>query len=61
MNISKQKQVLLGFMHDKHYIPMRIKEIAIMLEIPKSRRAEIEKVLEEENRENSEIDDFRID
>lgn len=34
-------------MHDKLYVPMKLKELAIFLEIPKAERASLQEVLDE--------------
>lgn len=42
---EKQKKVIYEFICDELYVPMKIKEIAVILSIPKSRRDELEEVL----------------
>ena len=43
---EEQKQKIYGLICDDLYVPMKIKEIAILLDIPKSERAELEAILE---------------
>ena len=42
---EKQKKVIYEFICDDLYVPMKIKEIAVILSVPKSRRGELEEVL----------------
>ncbi|MCR5837579.1 MAG: ribonuclease R [Lachnospiraceae bacterium] len=46
-NIERQKKVILDLMNDKFYVPMKIKELAVILNLPKERRTELEEVLAE--------------
>jgi ribonuclease R len=46
-NIERQKKVILDLMNDKFYVPMKIKELAVILNLPKERRPELEEVLNE--------------
>ena len=43
---EKRKQVLLDLMNDKLYVPMKIKELAILLQVSKEERPALEAVLE---------------
>lgn len=43
---EERKQKIYGLICDDLYVPMKIKEIAILLDIPKSERAELEAILE---------------
>ncbi len=43
---ERRKKVLYDMICDKQYIPMKIKEIAILLNVPKDSREELRKVLE---------------
>ena len=43
---EKRKKVLYDFICDDFYIPMKIKEIAIVLQIPKEQRGELKEVLD---------------
>ena len=43
--LEKQKKVLLDLMNDSIYVPMKIKELAILLNVPKERREELENAL----------------
>ncbi|MBE5958400.1 MAG: ribonuclease R [Lachnospiraceae bacterium] len=47
VNIERQKKVLVDLMNDKFYVPMKIKELAVILNVPKERRPELEAVLSE--------------
>ncbi len=42
---EKQKKVIYEFICDDLYVPMKIKEMAVILSVPKSRRNELEEVL----------------
>ena len=43
---EKRKKVIYDFIRDDHYIPMKIKEIAILLQIPGKQRGELREVLD---------------
>lgn len=43
--LEKRKKIIYEFICDELYVPMKIKEIAIMLSVPKSQRGELEEVL----------------
>jgi ribonuclease R len=45
--LERRKQVLEDLMNDKKYVPMKIKELAIILQVSKEDRPELELVLEE--------------
>ena len=45
--LQKRKKMIYEFMCDKHYVPMKIKELAILLQVKKEMRPELEAVLEE--------------
>ena len=45
--MNERKEMLLSLMSEKSYVPMKIKELAMLLEIPKSQREELQQVLEE--------------
>lgn len=45
--LEKRKKVLLDLMNDKIYVPMKIKELAIILQVSKEERADLELVLNE--------------
>ena len=45
--LEERKQILLDIINSSEYKPMRIKELAILLNVPKSDRKELEYVLEE--------------
>ena len=43
---EKRKKVLFDFINDDLYVPMKIKEIAVVLQIPGEQRQELREVLE---------------
>lgn len=43
---DRRRQMILDLMNEKTYVPMKIKELAIFLDIPKSRRRELQQVLD---------------
>lgn len=45
--LEKRKQVLESLMKDKQYVPMKIKELAIILQIPRENRGDLLEVLDE--------------
>ncbi|MCI8326464.1 MAG: VacB/RNase II family 3'-5' exoribonuclease, partial [Lachnospiraceae bacterium] len=45
-SLEKRKKTIYGLICDDLYVPMKAKEIAILLDIPKEQRAELEEVLE---------------
>ena len=45
--LEKRKQVLLSLLNDKQYVPMKIKELAMILQVPKENRSELLEVLDE--------------
>lgn len=44
--MKQREKVLLELIHDKAYVPMKAKEIAALLNIPKSQREELKEVLD---------------
>lgn len=48
---ERRKEIIYNLICDKHYVPMKIKEIAILLQVSKEDRPELEMVLEELQRE----------
>lgn len=44
---DKRKEVLISLMHDPLYRPMKLKELCILLDVPKERREELKEVLDE--------------
>ena len=42
---KERKKLLLDLIYDKAYVPMKAKEIAMLLDVPKSQRGELEEVL----------------
>ncbi len=45
--LNQRKQIILDIINDDNYIPMKIKELAIILNISKENREELEEVLKE--------------
>lgn len=43
---EKRKKTITELINDEHYVPMKIKEIAILLQIPKEQRQELAQVLD---------------
>lgn len=44
--LEQRKKMLTELMSDKAYVPMKIKELAMLLDIPKTRRNELQEVLD---------------
>ena len=44
---EKRKEIVYNLICDKHYIPMKVKEIAILMQVSKEDRPELEAILEE--------------
>lgn len=44
--LEKRKKVIEDLMRDKKYVPMKIKELAILMQVSKERRPDLEEVLE---------------
>ena len=42
---EKRKKLIYDFIYDEHYVPMKIKELAIMLEVKKEDRPILEQIL----------------
>ena len=42
---EKRKKLIYDFICDEHYVPMKIKELAIMLEVKKEDRPILEQIL----------------
>ena len=43
---ERRKKVLYDMICDRQYVPMKIKEIAILLQVPKEKREELREVLD---------------
>ena len=43
--LEKRKKAIYGLICDKMYVPMKIKEMAVLLSVSKSERHELEEVL----------------
>ena len=44
---ERRKKVINDLMHDKTYVPMKIKELAMVLGVSREKRGELEAVLDE--------------
>ena len=44
--IEERKKMIYGLLCDELYVPMRTKEIAMLLDIPKSKRQDLQEVLD---------------
>lgn len=44
--MEERKQIILDIINDKHYKPMKLKELAILLNVPKERRHELKEVVD---------------
>ena len=44
--LEEKKKKLYGLFCDRNYVPMKIKELAILLDIPRERREELREVLD---------------
>ena len=44
--MKERKEQLLTLMKDPSYVPMKLKELAILLDVPKERREELAEVLD---------------
>ena len=44
--LREQKELLLRLFEEKTYVPMKLKELAVFLDIPKARREELKAVLD---------------
>ncbi len=44
--LENRKKTIVALIHDEHYVPMKIKEIAILLQIPKENRDDLKEVLD---------------
>ena len=45
--LEKRKKTIYSLLCDDFYVPMKAKEMAMLLQIPKSQRAELQEVLDE--------------
>ena len=45
--LEQRKEMLTALMKDPAYVPMKLKELAMLLNIPKSQREELKEVLDE--------------
>ena len=43
---EKRKKVIYDFVCDKHYVPMKAKELAMLLQVPKDEREALAEVLD---------------
>lgn len=44
--LEERKKMIYGLLCDELYVPMRTKEIAMLLDIPKSKRQDLQEVLD---------------
>ena len=42
---ERRRKLILEVMNEKAYVPMKIKELAMLLDIPKSQRSELQRVI----------------
>ena len=47
MNLNENKEKIYQMICDDLYVPMKIKEMAILLQLPKERRGELEYILDQ--------------
>ena len=45
--LEKRKKIILDIINDKNYIPMKAKELAILLQVSKEERADLDYVLQQ--------------
>ena len=45
MNLEERKKIIMDIMKDKHYTPMKFKELAILLNVKKEDRKDLDFVL----------------
>lgn len=45
--IEKRKKIIYDFICDELYVPMKLKELAILLQVPKEERKELKKIMDE--------------
>ena len=57
--LKNRKKLLLDFVSNKEYQPMRAKDIAMLLQIPKGKRSELFQVLDELEAEGKIIEKIR--
>ena len=43
---EKRKKVIYDFICDEFYVPMKLKELAILLQVPKDQRSELKRVMD---------------
>lgn len=43
--LKQRKEMLVQLVHDKTYVPMKLKELAMLLSVPKEQRDELKEVL----------------
>ena len=51
--LQEKKKMILSFVEDKDYRPMRIKEMAVLFAVPKKKRGEFHEVIDELLKEGS--------
>ncbi len=43
---KERKQIIMDIINDEHYVPMKVKELAILLNVPRESREELQEVLD---------------
>ena len=43
---KERKQIILDIINDEHYVPMKVKELAILLNVSREDREELQEVLD---------------
>ena len=43
---EQRKQMIYAFICDEFYVPMKLKELAILLQVPKEQRNELKKIMD---------------
>lgn len=44
--LKERKETIMSIIHDKHYVPMKLKEMAMLLNVPRDQREELKEVLD---------------
>ena len=58
--LKQRKDMLAALFQEKSYVPMKLKELAIFLDIPKSQRDELKEVLDILLREDRHIEKRKV-
>ena len=43
---EKRKKIIYEFICDEFYVPMKLKELAILLQVPKEQKGELKRILD---------------